>query len=202
MTEPHAFDLAAWQADVQSYLDRLNERERRQHKPDYVEISEFLPPAHLELLAVLEEKLGRPLPDGFKQFHTQVGAVEWSRVYNGYWIVPLDITLRAIERFDLPTLLKNGTEIPILVFGSDGAGQMFALYLDEAHYGSVYYLPHGINEGGTYERDPDFPPLRLATSFFGFLQRLRDDLVAEVEGNENWKFMDDDLYELNRKEDE
>lgn len=194
MTEPHAFDLAAWQIDVQSYLDRLNEREKRENPPNYVEISKFLPPAHLELLAVLEEKLGCPLPDEFKQFHTQVGAASFPSVCNAYYIKSLEIVVRAIERFDLPTLIQNGFEIPILVFGSDGGGQLFALYLDEEHYGSVYYLPHSINEGGIYEHALDFPPLRVATSFFGFLQRLRDDIVAYVDDNEDWKPMDHYLY--------
>jgi hypothetical protein len=143
-------------------------------------------PATLEDLASLKARFsGRDLTQ-LLSFYSRSNGATFPDLWNGYFIHPVRLLLRARE--DIPVRVEGSLSREILPIGSDGGGNLIALSLGLQK--DILYLPHGLIEDRIYR---DSPPMRmkvLAEDFDGFLNRLLEDLRAFVDGTPGWQYMD------------
>ena len=153
-------DLRAWRDELERALDDL----MRMDFGYPIDVQELRPAASsagnvpLPLAAVYQACDGLSLPD----------------VHNGYFIAQSD-RLDDLRRRGVPVRLAvDGRCVPIVVFGSDGGGNSFALREDDQ---SVWFLPSDAEvRRGTYVFNPLRPPVLLAPTVSAFLWRLLDDV--------------------------
>ena len=124
-------------------------------------------------------------------------------VFVGYFIDPASRVASAVERGQPIRIEVKPTKRPdwapepkrsagprpgsIHVFGSDGGGGRFAI---ETSDGSVHYLPSsGAVRGGVFFEDWAAVPERVAENLIGFLWRLKADVDAFADGNDDHAYM-------------
>lgn len=164
-------DLEQWLDDVNAWLRKLtnvdlgypqgNNEIRYAAAKERVRAAGDEPLLSLELRTFYQVCDGASLPD----------------IRNGYFIRSFADLRRGAESDD-PTVIAGGPyKGPIIIFGSDGGGGLFAFRADE---GDVLLLRGGQIAGRAY-CDRGRNAERIAVSFDEFLLRLLSDISAFVE---------------------
>ncbi|MFJ4103887.1 hypothetical protein [Amycolatopsis japonica] len=109
-------------------------------------------------------------------FYAVVRQVSLPDLGNGTFVHSARHVLTGL-RGAMPTLLGGVTEDPIIVFGSDGGGALFALSTSGR---GVYRLFGGAFVAGTYDADQ-----AGVTTVAPDLRRFLDTVLAELEGRTN-----------------
>lgn len=127
-----------------------------------------------------------PLPVQLDILYDAFDGLSLPDVHVGYFIDSVSRAGTASQRGE-PTALANDQQLQVHVFGSDGGGGRFAVGLND---GAVYYLPSsGAVREGNFHEDINAHVRRVAASVSDFLIRLREDIHAFVEGNNEHEFM-------------
>jgi hypothetical protein len=126
----------------------------------------------------------------FIEFYSKCGGLDLPSIWNGYFIFTPPKISQLFASQNVPTkVISENYNGSIMVFGSDGGGNLFAAYEN-----AVLYLPHAIisNQIITYSYTPK--PLLLSEEFNDFLERLLADTIAFIKRDPTWVYMDKDLY--------
>lgn len=129
------------------------------------------------------------IPAQLEAFYKECGGITLNDVWNGYHIYTPVKIFKSIELGE-PTKTIGSINSDIVSFGSDIGGHRLVITVGAIN--EVLYLPHGLLEHGVFEETTQIKV--IAPDFFGFLQRLLDDTKAYVRGDEDWSYMDHDLY--------
>lgn len=142
---------------------------------------------------IQQEKLAASFPQPslreLRGLYSLANGASLPDVHSGYFIHPVE---RVLENDGDPQFIKRETSEPVMTFGSDGGGGLFAISLLEG--GGVYHLPPGRIQGRVYEDRGH--ATRIAEDFPAFLTRWIADFRAFLTGHENWQFMSD-LWKAN-----
>lgn len=144
--------------------------ERTSHLPD--EVGELL------------ERAGINKSSELWEFFHLCDGVSAADVHNGYFVHKLNhIVKKAHELERVHT--KTGESFDVLIFGSDGGGNLFALARQDA---KILFLHLGAVKNATYYED-SIKIRIVAPTFLKFLERLKDDIehfVSEVSGDHKY----------------
>ncbi|HEX8311972.1 MAG TPA: SMI1/KNR4 family protein [Chthoniobacteraceae bacterium] len=133
-------------------------------------------PATEEQVRLIEERIGKRLPDDYREFLLTVNG--GYRPDPGIFDVPGEGTsewhgvlgFAGRGSYDLRRHLHPESEyLPhCLPIGHDICGNNLLLGLHESHFGRIYWEDHELTQHGEQR-----PPIRLADSFTEFLRALR-----------------------------
>lgn len=121
--------------------------------------------------AIMEEAASRTeaIPAVLLDFYRVCGGVSLPDVGVGYFVVPLRRVLDGLD-VDDPVRMRGSWDVPIVVFGSDGGGTLFALHAESGE--PAYALPSGPVHDQVYE-DSLIPTSVIADDLPGFLAIVR-----------------------------
>lgn len=156
------------------------------------ELDEFLPeiPSVVEWAEPNDNRLELPdpslrrlhdlrnptIPADLLDFYQVSGGITLPDVETGVFVHSPKVVLRELER-GAPVRVNAPREMEVVPFGSDGGGGLFAL--DRAD-GSVWYLPPGLVESGSYSTDSsEFR--QVSTNLISFLRDILRTVAAFVE---------------------
>jgi hypothetical protein len=120
------------------------------------------------------------LPKPLTEFYRHVGEVSLPDAFIGFFVHPLRLVL-ANPTNGMPVRAPGLTDADIVVFGSDGGGQLFAV---DSAGSPVYLLPTGAIRDGAY-LGGGLPGRVLAATFPDFLDWLLDAVRAAATGDVN-----------------
>lgn len=127
------------------------------------------------------------LRDELLAFYGSCDGLSWPDVHNGIFVESVERLSCAKERGEPDKLVVRDSDqiIRILVIGSDGGGNRFCI--DESN-GRVWRVSGGLLENRVLEADSKTVVL-VAASFLQFLNRLREDLRAFINGDQEHQFV-------------
>lgn len=115
--------------------------------------------------------------EGLVELYSACDGVSMPDVHNGYFIHPLRRPLNVGDPNSEPRAVLAGDEIPVLLIGSTGGGDLFVV---ERQSGRVLVLPPGLINDGRYEGRR----IRVvADTIIKFLDILISDAEAFVRGD-------------------
>jgi hypothetical protein len=130
--------------------------------------------------------VGAAVPEPLRELYAALDGVSMPDVHVGYFIDTAQRIMSAAVRGE-PIQIVGDSERPIQVFGSDGGGGRFAVASDD---GAVHYLPSsGAVRGGRYFEDQLVQSRRVAGSVCEFMDRLKADVRAFVNGDEHHRYL-------------
>lgn len=128
------------------------------------------------------------------EFYNSCGGIKLPNIWNGYFIFSVEQIYKGVADSILPTKVSTSDySFKILVFGSDGGGNLFAAAQNDLDF-PILYLPHGVISNSTIKYPQNPKPKIISPDFYGFLRRLLADTTAFVENNQQWIYMDENLY--------
>lgn len=121
--------------------------------------------------SIIEEAASRAdaIPVVLLDFYRMCGEVSLPDVGVGYFVVPLRRVLDGLDGDD-PVRMRGSWDLPIVVFGSDGGGTLFALHAGSGE--PAYALPPGPVHAQVYA-DSLTPASVIADDLPGFLAIVR-----------------------------
>jgi hypothetical protein len=141
-------------------------------------------PSSEEVRARLAGASGLPPLSPLLRLFDRCNGVSLPDVHNGYFIHSAELILRGINHGE-PRSLSGSEAGSILVFGSDGGGNRFALRgADEI----VLQLGEGAVIDGVFDGEGG-AVRRIAEDLEAFLERLEADTEAFVRGDCDWVYM-------------
>jgi hypothetical protein len=155
----------------------------------------FLMPAEPERLPEFEALLNIKLPKDFVSFYSKCAGLLLPDVYNSIFLDPIASLIESINRCDIPVFMEDNPPFRVVPFGSDAAGNMFAIIPDKAN--GIYYLQGEFicpKDGVLMYLHDVFEPKRVADTFSEFLDAVLEDARAYLEQRPGWKYLDDGLY--------
>ena len=121
--------------------------------------------------------------ESLRIFYCLCNGIDLPDLSNGVFIHRAElIEINAIR--NVPIRLRRGG--PILVFGSDGGGGMFAV--STGSDSSIIHLPTGTVFDGEFD-NVRFPEKHISSDFVEFLSRISDDIDAFITRRHGWKFI-------------
>lgn len=170
-----SFDYAGWREAMRRYAARLtDEFETRFGYPPGEQV--VGDPTDVAIMDNTFPSHPAPVPETLLDFYREVSRVSLPDVWVGYFIAPLERVLDGLDGGD-PVHMGGRWNTPIITFGSDGGGTMFALGMPQGT--PVYVLPEGAVHDQVYE-DSALPRI-VAEDLPAFLGKLRDTMVAFLE---------------------
>ncbi|MCC6612995.1 MAG: SMI1/KNR4 family protein [Anaerolineae bacterium] len=176
--------------DLQAWLDEIAQQIeiRKRSEPDLYQTQVF-PPVPSETLDTLIELVGPAFPKQLEAFYRVCGGLDLGSFYNCYFILrPRKLAELQKESEYWPRAIEGSIAGPILPFGFDIAGQLFALRLGASE--QALFLPTNLIEDHVYYEDV-LKIKAVADDFFGFLDRLLEDVKAYNRNDEDWVYMND-----------
>ncbi|WKX68604.1 hypothetical protein [Streptomyces sp. XD-27] len=110
-------------------------------------------------------------------FYSRVAEVSLPDVGSGFFVHAAESVIDGMNG-DQPTRVAGSADEPIIVFGSDGGGSLFALGASE---GLIYRLTGGTLIGSVYEVEDSGLEV-VARNLWGFLQYLREAFSESISG--------------------
>ncbi|MGI8333731.1 SMI1/KNR4 family protein [Actinomadura scrupuli] len=167
-----------WRESVETSIALLCEgfTERMGYPPGENQLSG---PASLHQLARLEATLGARVPDQLRRFYERIGDAELADFWNGLWIMPPE-WVAGFHGTDGVRRITGALDTEVLVFATDGGGNMFGLKAPEGR--PVYSMPTAEVRDGAYETDRLHSPddshgfRVIAEDFHGFLRLVSTQL--------------------------
>ena len=154
-----------------------------------VEAAQFSPPAVRSEIDGLEKRVGVRLPRDYRAFLRECSGFSAMDIHNGYHIAPPGhVRVGGKEDGCAATILLSGSELRVLVVGSDGGGNLFLL---------------GVGAGITkawkwnHERPADelivadsHPALSdLGSGFSDLLRRIAEDWQHFLDDDGDWEYI-------------
>ncbi|MBB5803823.1 hypothetical protein F4560_003591 [Saccharothrix ecbatanensis] len=167
-------DYGVWRAAMRDACDDLlrDFGARFGYEPDEHTVAG---PTAAEVVAAAE---AAGLPEPLAEFYRHIGQVSLPDAFNGFFIHSLRGVL-ANSTAGMPVRAPGLTDANIVVFGSDGGGQLFAV---DGAGAPVYLLPTGEIRDGAY-LGGGLPGRVLAPTFPDFVDWLLYALRAAATGD-------------------
>ncbi len=119
-------------------------------------------------------------------FYLECDGLSWPDVHNGYFIHSVEkLNEKEQRKSNLPTKISGIYRSPILVFGSDGGGGLFAV---RKQYNDILYLPNGLIQEGIFDGETANIK-KIGDNFSEFLEKLLSDLEAFVFDKEGYIYI-------------
>lgn len=176
------FTLSNWMAEVEELLDELKRMDLGYPQGK----NRFNPPPDAGLLRHLRDRFPNDDLSQMLAFYLTCDGASFPDAWNGYFIHSLEHIFGTLERGE-PARVEGSLSREVLVLGSDGGGNMFAM--SRAKKPEVLYLPLSGVTDSVYS-EGGLPMRVLAPDFFDFLHRLKLDIEAFVTRKAGWTYMD------------
>jgi hypothetical protein len=173
------FDFAEWRNTTSRLAARIPDgfEEKFGYPPDDHEIAG---PTDASIIDETIRDHSGSIPEVLLELYREIGEVSLPDLHVGYFIHPLERVVDGLGVGGDPLRMGGSWNVPIVVFGSDGGGAMFALGMPSGS--PVYMLPEGPVRDQIYV-DRMQPARVVADDLGGFLAKLKASIEAFLAGD-------------------